>query len=145
MHIFVDGETLTAAQLNGNFNDLDRNSDSRLRALEADTGWTNISANGSWAANSPVEIRKAGKTVYLAGWLALSSGVSIANYSNVLILPAQYRPLVTLHIPLGVRKAGATPEVTPNAILRVLSTGSCDLYTATSGTGAFLGGVSWIV
>lgn len=71
-------------------------------SLYQDTGWVTLAINGangnSWTANNVCRVRRIGKVVHLRiavrRWNNYGLGTSDANGSQVLILPAEYRPSV---------------------------------------------------
>lgn len=145
MHTFVDGELLTAEQLNGNFQDIDTRTDSRLTALESSTSWVTFDANGEWKANSVLAYNRGGRTVHLQGKLQIDTSLGTSNYTNVFYIPAAVRPLRDVFAPVALRFVGATPNYESSAILHIVaSTGAARLYTQKAGAdAAFIGSVSW--
>lgn len=145
MHTFVDGELLTAEQLNDSFQDIDTRTNTRLTALETNSGWISFDANGDWKANSSLEYFREGRTVHLQGKLAISTNLGVSNYTNAIILPAQIRPLRDVITPVALRYVGATPNYRTTGVLHIVaSTGICRLCTELAGAdAAFIGAVSW--
>lgn len=153
MHTFVDGELLTATQLNTNFNEIKNTTDNRhkatdnrLKALETRSGWTGFPANGIWTANSALSYFREGRTVHIQGKLAVDGTIGIRDYLRAFYLPAEVRPLRDVFHPVALRFQGATPNYKAQAVLRLGTDGQCHLYTEVAGAdAAFIGGISWLI
>lgn len=140
MHTFVDGELLTAKQLNDNFKEINNSTNTRLNAVERDTGWGPISALGNWKSNSAISLRKTGiNDIYMTAKLEALSSLSAGEFNNIATLPAEWRPTRDLTFSAALRRPGITPEYWPSAIVRIIAaTGEIKANIIHSGTAIFV-------
>lgn len=148
-HIFVDGETLTAKQLNDNFTEIRNNTNTRLTALEVKTGWTTIDPmhiSAGFRANSNLEYSVVNGTVYLQGKLQRAAGLAINDYFDVFrLMPASIRPLRDIHEPLSLRAPlGTVPRHSAGGAIQIQSSdGWARLYVSQTGYEAAFINLSW--
>lgn len=149
MHTFVDGELLTAAQLNSNFGETTNLINNKVSPIQSawmsDTGWLKHAANGGWDVNSSLTIRRVGKIVQFSGKIANGSDIIMDGTStNVATLAPQYRPGRDLFIPAALRVTGATPNYTPAGVLQIsYANGGVSIHSDKVGAGLFFE-ATWI-
>lgn len=140
MRTFVDGELLTAANLNANFSELTNLVDSRTN----DTGWVKVSAATAYANNSTVEYRVKAGVGYLRGVVMPNSGnIAAGVVSSVVTLPEAARPAVAMHIPANGVILGHTTVNAPRSIVSVWPSGGLDVSAEVTLTQVNLSGVSY--
>lgn len=141
MRTFVDGELLTAANLNANFTELS----AAIAAATSDSGWlTTGTVISAYSDRSSVEYRVIAGIVYLRGFIQPNTGsIAVGSYSNIATMPAVARPGVTLKFPVNGVILGSTVVNTPRGTIAINSTGALDMSAETALTQITLDGISY--
>lgn len=144
MHTFVDGELLTAGQLNGNFSELTTTTGNRLDSLESDSDWIPITGNGNWS-NSSLSLRRRGRVVTFTGRIWNGSSISVNNHAGIATIPAEYRPGRDIFVAAALRKPSATPNYVAGAVVQIsYTTGNLSAFTSDTSDGIFFS-TSWVI